>query len=549
MTTENERFDSLVDDILQTKWRFYPNMASKFGLHEYDGRLPDISIAAISRRASAIERAIERLGRIDIAELARQSYFDHKLLLASLQHELYELTELQIPQTNPIEMQWHVELSNYIIRDYAPLSQRVESLTRALTQVPKVINQLRDGLSRQLSRAVIEASIEAYEGLITFYEKDVPKAISTLDDAGLRESLDAAIHVASEAISGFVEYLRSLESGATNDFAIGAESFEAMLKHGEMVELPLERILEVGLVDLARNLARIRQVASEIDSSKSPQQVMAAVASHHPTNDSLVPETRDMLEKIRRYLIDHDIVTVPSEIRCATTETPSFMRWATAALDMPGPFEMSATEAYYYVTPVEDDWTDEQKEEWLSNLNYAVLENTSIHEAYPGHYVHYLHTKSAPSVVSRVFGAYSFWEGWAHYTEEMMIEEGYAEGNPQLLMGQLSDALLRHCRLVCSIRMHTQGMKVDEATRFFMDNAYLEELPARKETMRGTFDPMYLNYTLGKLMILKLREDYRHEQGNSYSLKKFHDTFLSFGAPPIPLAREMMLRNPGRQVF
>ncbi len=549
MTTASDRFNSMVDEILREKWEFYPNLASTSGLHEYDGRLPDISTAALGQRVSQIEQAIEGLGRIEVDELDRQAYFDHKLLLGSLRHELYELTELRVPQTNPIEMQTHVELSNYILRDYAPLAQRVESLTRALTQVPRVISQLRDGLSRHLSKAVIEASVESYEGLITFYERDVPEAVAALGDESLRQELGTAISGASKAIDGFVGYLRSLESEATDDFAIGAERFAAMLKHGEMVELPLERILEVGLEDMARNLARIRQLAREIDSSKSPQQLMADVADRHPNADSLVAETRATLEKIRQYLIDHSIVTVPSEIRCATAETPSFMRWATAALDVPGPLEMNATEAYYYVTPVEDSWTDVQKEEWLRNLNYAVLEIASIHEAYPGHYVHYLHTRSAPSMVSRVFGAYSFWEGWAHYAEEMMMEEGYAEGNPQLVMGQLSDALLRDCRLVCSIRMHTQGMTVDEATRFFMENAFLEELPARKESMRGTFDPMYLNYTLGKLMILKLREDYRHEQGNSYSLKGFHDTFLSFGAPPIPLVREMMLRNPGAHVL
>ena len=270
---------------------------------------------------------------------------------------------------------------------------------------------------------------------------------------------------------------------------------------------------------------------------------MRDMSRHHPTADSLIAETGDMLERIRKFVIDLDIVTVPSEVRCRAIETPSFMRWATAALDMPGPFEERATEAYYYVTPVEPHWTPEQAEEWLSNMNYATLENTSVHEAYPGHYVHYLHTKSAPSKVSKAFGAYSFWEGWAHYTEEMMIEEGYADGNPRLRIGQISDALLRDCRYVCAIRMHTQGMSVDEATVFFKENAYMEDLPARKEATRGTFDPMYLNYTLGKLMIMKLREDYRREQGSAYSLKRFHDTFLSFGAPPIPLVRQMMLEN------
>ena len=198
---------------------------------------------------------------------------------------------------------------------------------------------------------------------------------------------------------------------------------------------------------------------------------------------------------------------------------------------------------------MEDDWSDEEKEQWLTSFNYATLRAVSVHEAYPGHYVHYLHTKNAKSKIGTIFGAYSFWEGWAHYTEQMMIEEGYGSDEPRNVLGQLMEALLRDCRFICAIRMHTQGMSRDEAMQFFMENAYMEELPAQKEAARGTFDPMYLNYTLGKLMILKLREDYRAEKGDSFSLKQFHDTFLSFGAPPIPLVREMMLRDAGEEAL
>ncbi|MCH8826672.1 MAG: DUF885 domain-containing protein, partial [Chloroflexi bacterium] len=446
----NRLFHASMSEILEKTWRHYPDMASGLGLHEYDGRLPDISKTSLAERTRELQVGIAALENVDNAALSHQDYYDHQILLLALRKELFELTELKWQETNPMEMLRHIELSRYVQRDYAPLEERVTSLTSALRAVPKFLGQLRELMVRPPARPVLDASIQAYDGIRSFYQTDLVDAVAKLADSDTKARFTSANDAASKAVTEYVEFLNSMLDRAPEKFSIGSERFSKLLKYGEMVELPLERLLEIGTVDLEGNLARFKRLASQVDPNKSPAEVMASIAGDHPAADELIPHTRDMLEDIRQYLIDNNIVTVPSDIRCITTETPSFMRWVTAALDMPGPFEMNATEAYYYVTPVEDDWTDEQKEEWLSNLNYAVLENTSIHEAYPGHYVHYLHTKSAPSVVSRVFGAYSFWEGWAHYTEEMMMEEGYAEGNPQLLMGQLSDALLRNCRLVCS---------------------------------------------------------------------------------------------------
>jgi uncharacterized protein (DUF885 family) len=550
MTTQdaNLRFTDLVEEILQSRWNFYPNAASGLGLHQYDGRLPNVTAASLSGRARELEDQIELLDRIDLQTLSRQNYFDHKILLLALRKELFELAELRIYEKNPMETLWHVEFSNYVNRDYAPLEQRVTALTNALLAVPQFMDDLKANL-RNVAAPVLDAAAEAYGGIASFYTDDIPKAIEELSDAGIKARCYDACHAASWAVTGFVDHLKSLKNGATNEFAIGPDNFAGMLKYGEMVDLPLERVLDVGVKDLERNLARFREVAFRIDSARSPAEVMAEIAKEHPTAESLIPETRDMLEEIRQFLIDNEIVSVPSEVRCRTVETPSFMRWATAAMDLPGALETRATEAFYYVTPVEDHWTAEQREQWLSSFNYPTLKNVSVHEAYPGHYVHYLHTRNASSRISRIYGAYSFWEGWAHYTEEMMIDAGYGGHDPRLVLGQISDALLRDCRYVCAIRMHTQGMMVDEATQFFMGNAYMEELPASKEAMRGTFDPMYLNYTLGKLMILKLREDYRREQGSTYSLRRFHDTLLSFGAPQIPLVREMMLAHAGSEVL
>jgi uncharacterized protein (DUF885 family) len=250
-----------------------------------------------------------------------------------------------------------------------------------------------------------------------------------------------------------------------------------------------------------------------------------------------------MLEEIRSFTIDHDIASVISDVRAQVRETPAFMRWAFAAMDGPGPFEEVATESFYYVTPVEKHWTPEQSEEWLSNFGYATLKIISIHEAYPGHYVHFLRHAKAPTAISKVFGAYSFWEGWAHYCEEMFLEAGYGDGDPKLQLAMAQEALVRVCRLLCSLRMHTQGQTLAESERFFQEQAFMEELPAKTEAIRGTFDPGYLNYTLGKMLIYKLRADWQAEQGSAYSLKAFHDDLIGHGGPPIPLLRKHMLRH------
>jgi uncharacterized protein (DUF885 family) len=536
----NRLFDAASERILNETWEHYPSLASRLGLHEYDGRLPSISMRAMSKRARQIRQGLDSLENIDTAALSVRSYYDHRLLRAALRKELLELTELRWHEFNPMEMVWHIDMSGYVQRKYAPLEQRVEALAQALEAVPGYVAELRNVMSGRLAGPVLESSIDAFEGIAAFYKNDLLDASGELPDGELREQFEGAIAGATEAVLGFVEHLRALRPYADASFAIGKDRFAALLRHGEMVDVPLERLLSMGEVDLRHNLERFTEVAESIDAAKSSAEVMASIAADHPSADMLVAETRDMLEDIRQYLLDNDIVGVPSDARCQTVPTPSFMRWAFAALDFPGPYEVKATETYYYVTPVEEDWSDDEKEQWLTSFNYATLRAVSVHEAYPGHYVHYLHTRNADSMVSRVFGAYSFWEGWAHYAEQMMVEEGYF-AEPRNELGQLMEALLRNCRFICAIRMHTQGMTVEEATRFFMENAFLEELPARKEAMRGTFDPMYLNYTLGKLMILKLREDYRRVKGGGYSLRAFHDELLSYGAPPIPLVREMML--------
>jgi hypothetical protein len=353
-----------------------------------------------------------------------------------------------------------------------------------------------------------------------------------------------------EAAGGAAEALRSFEAwiaeelipAGDDSFPIGAGGMEEMLRIAELIEMPPAELLALGEADLDANLDAFRETAARLDPDLTPREVYGRhVASVHSTAADLIPSTRDMLERIRGFLVERDLITIPSEVRATVAETPRHMRWAFAMMDTPGPYETEATEAYYFVTPVEPAWSPEQAEEWLRTLNRYALTDISIHEAYPGHYVHFLHFASAPTEVSRRTASYAFTEGWAHYAEQMMWEEGFSDGDPRFRLAQLTEALVRNCRFVCAIEMHAGEMSVEQATRFFVDNAFYDEGPARKEAERGTFDPGYFSYTLGKLQILRLREDYREAAGGDFTLRRFHDRLLSRGAPPVELMRRVML--------
>ena len=441
-----------------------------------------------------------------------------------------------------------LNVSGYVNRDYAPLVDRVRAVTTVLNQVPDFLEILKTTLLPNLGRPVVEMSIESYKGKARFYRDDLNQIKKRCSDKETITLFDQARENAARAVMKFVAFLQStLEDDVPRDFAIGANLYSGMLSSGEGVTISLAELSTLGEANLEQNLEQLALASESIYPGKSIKDTVLDIGSRHPSADRLIPETQDMLESIRESLIDLDLISIPSSDRCQVLETPMYMRYAFAAMDSPGSLEVNATESFYYVTPVEDDWSDSQSEQWLSNFNYDTLRVISIHEVYPGHFVHHLHNRYGRELplVNRVATSYAFTEGWAHYTEQMMLETEYGRNEKSLLVTQLLEALVRNCRYLCSIGMHTQGMTVDEATRFFMDNAYMEELPARREALRGTFDPGYLNYTLGKLMILKLRSDYRKEHGASYQLKGFHDELLSYGAPALPLLRNIMLSDNG----
>lgn len=550
-TGSDAAFDALAERLIGEHWSFYPTAGSRIGRHEYDGRLPDLSPAQLRRRVQEIRRGLAELQALDAPPPGTDAALSRRLLALFLERERFTFEELRPLENNPMRQAGFLNMAGYVRRDYAPPEERLQAATAALRQAPDFLQTLDAALRPDLARPVAEMSAESYAGMARFYRTGLsPFAAAARPETAA--AFDAARHAAADALDGFVARLKAR---ATDDgeFAIGRHLFSRMLATGEGLDLPLERIAAVGQKNLEENQARIREVAASIDSSKTVPEIVAEIGRNHPSAAALIPDTRDLLDEIRQALLDYDLISLPpnpargADDRCQVTETPEYMRYAFAAMDSAGALETRATESFYYVTPVEEHWTAAQAQEWLSNFNYDTLKIVSIHEVYPGHFVHSLHNRYGRPLplVNRAAASYAFSEGWAHYAEQMMLETEYGRGRPRLLLTQLLEALVRNCRYVCSIAMHTGGMTVDEAARFIVENAYMGEHPARREALRGTFDPGYLNYTLGKLMLLKLRDDYRREHPGGYTLRGFHDRLLSYGAPPISLLRGVMLAGDG----
>ena len=556
--TEDAEYEAVAEEYIKTYLAAHPLQGTALGLHEYDGKISDYSRLALDAELSRLRRFDDRLGKFDLTKLSPRQSIDLRILQAAVKRDLFEMQEMSTFERNPMVYAGAADVNVYIKRNFAPLEDRVRSLVAIESQIPNILIAARTSLNEKLPKPFVELAIQIARGSADFLKKDLVAAVSGVKDEQLRAAFQEANRKAANALNDYAAWLeREKLPKATLDFALGEEKFKRFLAQTELVDLSPQKILEIGMAQLKAEQDAFGEAAKKIDPNKSPIEVFKQIQGEHPTPDKLIPDVGKDLDKIRKYVLSHHLVGIPSEIRAKVKETPQYLRATSfASMDTSGPFEKHATEAYYYVTPTENNWPEKQKEEWLTAFNYYTSDITSIHEVYPGHYIQFLHLNASPaSKVEKIFGSYAFIEGWAHYCEKMMLDEGY--GGPtssspseddvkraaKYRMAQADEALLRLCRLCVSIKMHTQNMSLDEATKFFRDNCYYEEKPARQEAMRGTFDPGYLNYTLGKLQILKLRDDYKAQEGDDFSLQKFHNELLNHGMPPIRLLREIMLKD------
>jgi uncharacterized protein (DUF885 family) len=556
--TEDAEYEAVAEEYIKTYLAAHPLEGTALGLHEYDGKITDYSRLALDAELSRLRRFDDRLSKFDQGKLGPRQSIDLRILQAAVKKDLFEMQEMSVFERNPMIYARAADVNVYIKRNFAPLEDRVRSLIAIESQIPNILIAARTNLNDVLPRPYVELAIQIARGSSDFLKRDLVAAVAGLKDEHLRVAFQESNRKAAGALSDYAAWLeREKLPKASLDFALGEEKFRRFLAQTELVDLPPQKILEIGTNQLKAEQEAFADAAKKIDPNKPPIEVFKQIQSEHPTPENLIPDVAKDLDKIRKYVSSHHLVTIPSEVRAKVKETPQYLRATSfASMDTPGPFERRATEAYYYVTPTENDWPDKQKQEWLTAFNYYTSDIVSIHEAYPGHYVQFLHLNASPaSKVEKIFGSYAFIEGWAHYCEKMTLDEGY--GNPtgespseddvkraaKYRMAQADEALLRLSRLCVSIKMHTQKVSIDAATKFFQDNCYYEEKPARQEAMRGTFDPGYLNYTLGKLQILKLRDDYKAQEADDFSLQKFHNELLNHGMPPIRLLREIMLKD------
>lgn len=522
----------------------HPSLAAASGIHTWDSLIEDLSASAVADETAAIKRFQQQLEKIRPLSLSFSELFDYQILASNMKARLLELEQIKSYKRNP--QVYNDIISNGLLLismfEYAPAGERLRHIIAKEKRIPALIESARANVENPPA-VFLTTSIAGFRGTLSFIEKDLPRAFASVEDAGLRGELDKATRKAAKAISAYIKHLERTRPNPAAAFALGKRNYEAKLKYEEGIDIPVETLLAIARRELARTQELFRKTAARIDSRREALQVWTDLQADHPRPGALVQEAGRQLGALARFIEQKGIVTLPDGPGPQVAASPDFMRWATASMWTPGPFEVREIPARYLITEVDPAWSEEQKREYLSSFNFPQLWSTSIHEAYPGHFVQGAYLKRVKSPVRKAWALApaSFVEGWAHYAEQMMIEEGFGEGDPKIRMGQLADALLRLCRFVVGIRLHTDSMTVDEAARFFVDYGYMAAVPAQLEAERGTFDPTYVVYSIGKLAIIKLREDYNRYRKDEFSLREFHDQLLSNGFASIWAHRQMLM--------
>ncbi len=538
-TAQAQNWDKLVERYFhEAIYPFSPSNGVQSGFHQYDAKLDDFSAAGV-RRQDDILHAFEK----EVSAYPASTP-DRDLVLANIHATLLANDSIRMWEKNPDAYSSAASNAAFVImsRNFAPVDARLRSLIAREKQMPKLFADARANLKNP-PKVYTEVAIEQLPGIVSFFEKDVPLAFAQVKDKVLNDEFRKSNAAVVADLKAYELWLKTdLLPRSKGDFRIGADNYRKKLAYDEMVDIPLDKLLQIGYTDLRKNQQWFRDTAKTINPKKTPGQILDESGKNHPAPDKLLQAFRDTLEGLRGYIESKKIATVPSRVMPLIEETPPFMRALTfASMDMPGPYEKVAKESFFNVTLPEKTWTKTQVDEHMAAFNHGVILSTAIHEAFPGHYLQGLWIDKAPSMARRLIAANTYVEGWAHYTEQMMLDEGYGNNDPVLRLGQLQDALLRNARFIVGIEMHTGKMTFEQGVDFFLKEGFQTRTNGERETKRGTSDPTYLYYTLGKLEILKLREDYRKKLGPKYTLQEFHNRFLSQGMPPIKVARKEML--------
>ncbi|CAM0998665.1 DUF885 domain-containing protein [Rhodanobacter sp. Root179] len=531
---------SAVDTFLNGYFEHYPVFAAGAGKHEFDGKLPDFSAEGLQANAAWLHAQRDQFAAFPDDQLDAQGRFQRDYVLAVIDGQLFWLEDSGAPYKNPTFYTGDLSPSMYLTRPYAPLAQRMAAFVTYQEALPRALAQIKANLKLPLPASYIDVGVNSFAGFASFFKTDVPGIFAEVKDDALQARFKASNAAAIKASQDLADWLKSQKPHATQDFALGAEKFSKMLHATERVDLPLEQLKAIGESDLARNLAALKSACAQFAPGKSLTDCVAKESADKPTGGA-VEGARAQLASLRQFIVDKDLATIPGTEQARAEEAPPFNRWNFAYIEIPGPYENNLP-SVYYIAPPDPTWSKADQAAYVPGK--ASLLFVSAHEVWPGHFLQFLHANRAHWKFGQLFVGYAFAEGWAHYAEEMMFDAGVGGGTPETHVGQLTNALLRDVRFLSAIGLHTGGMSIAQSVQMFREQAFQDPGNARQQAARGTYDPAYLNYTLGKLMIMQLRQDWIAAHPGPNALKAFHDQFLSYGGPPIPLVRQQMLGGP-----
>ncbi len=540
-------FASFADSYFDSLYAFTPSQGTAAGFHQYDSKIEDFSAASEKARIATLKGQLAHLDTLRSGKLSIDDSIDAAVVDGAIHSELQDLEVIRSWQTNPMG---YAGLAGSAVdllmkRNFAPPLDRLKSVTSRLRGIPAVLTAMRANIENP-PKEFTDLSIQIAEGSVGFFKGDVAKWAK--ESAGSDTAALHAFKVVNDSVVAAMQSAaawlkKDLKPRSKGSYAIGAKAFADKLMYDEMVDIPLDRLLALGEANLTKDSIDFVATAKLVAPGKSPQEAMASIESDHPTAANLIEKARATVEGARQFLIDKKIVDVPSDVLPIVMETPPYARNGSfASMDSPGAYETKATEAFYYVTPPEKDWDAKHVEEHLRSFNAAEMPITTVHEVFPGHYLQFLYAHQFPTKTRKLLASGTNVEGWAHYSEQMMVEEGFENHDPKTHLAQLGDALLRDCRWVVGMKEHTQGLSVEDGGKeYFAKKCFQEPANGFEEARRGAYNPTYLYYTLGKLEIYKLRADYQKAKGSAYSLREFHDTFVKQGGLPIKLIRRIML--------
>ncbi len=546
----SQQWEKLTAGFIQSYLDARPAFAAQSGRHEFDGQLPDFSNHGIRREIARLHDQRDQVAAVDPKTLEPRERFDREYLLSVVDRDLFWMEKAKYPFSNPNWYLDSIDPDMYLNRNYAPPEVRMKAYIKYARAIPKMVNDIKANLQSPLPKTYVELGIAQFGGLAEFYSKSAKAAFASVSDADLQKQLSEADTAAAQAMDALKRTLEEDRKQANDKFALGPDLYTQMLLQTEGVGLAVEQIETAGRADLDRNTEALETECATYAPKATLAQCVAKMSGHKP-KEGAVDAARAQLAMLKDFIVKNNVASIPGTDEATVAEAPAYNRSNAAFIQVPGPYDHGVA-SVYNIAPPDPKWSKAEQAAYIPCE--ATLLFTSVHEVWPGHFLQFLHSNANPSKLEALWVGYGFAEGWAHYAEEMMYEKGLGKGDPEKHIGQIVDALLRDVRLLSSIGLHAHGMTVAQSEKMFRSQAFQDPGNARQQAARGTYDPAYMSYTLGKLMIRKLRADWvakKRTEGGAASADDqalwhdFHDTFLSFGGPPIPLLRKEMVGDQG----